>query len=158
MNKILKVKLLSAVAELPKRNYKTDAGMDLQSINQYTLMPGEMKTISTGIAIALDVGYVGLIFSRSGMGKLRVNLSNAVGVIDADYRGELKVMVQNEGTDPFKINIGDRIAQLVVLPVYTPTAIEFEGTDEEWLDTTRGAKGFGSSGFSSVAYASLGAN
>lgn len=149
-NKILKVKLLNDVAELPIRAHKTDAGMDLKSINQYTLMPNEMKTISTGIAIALDVGYVGLIFSRSGMGKVRVNLSNAVGVIDADYRGEIKVMIQNEGTDPFEIMPGDRIAQLVILPVYTPTPTKYEGSDEDWNNTTRGANGFGSTGFQST--------
>lgn len=146
-NKILKVKLLNDTAELPIRAHKTDAGMDLKSINQYTLMPNEMKTISTGIAIALDIGYVGLVFSRSGMGKVRVNLSNAVGVIDADYRGEIKVMIQNEGTDPFQIMPGDRIAQLVILPVYTPSPVKYEGSDEDWNNTTRGMNGFGSTGF-----------
>jgi dUTP pyrophosphatase len=154
LNKILKVKLLNDVAELPKRNHPTDAGLDLQSISQYTLMPNEMKTISTGIAISLDVGYVGLIFSRSGMGKVRVNLSNAVGVIDADYRGEIKVMVQNEGSDPFQINPGDRIAQLVIVPVYTPDAVEYKGSDEDWVNTKRGIQGFGSSGMASTDFAS----
>lgn len=150
----MKVKLLNDVAEMPVRAHATDAGADLKSISQYTLMPNEMKTIGTGIAIQLDEGYVGLVFSRSGMGKSRVNLSNAVGVIDAGYKGELKVMLQNEGNEPFLINPGDRIAQLVVLPIITPSFEKYEGTDEEWLDTKRGSKGFGSTGMAHADTAS----
>lgn len=146
MNK-LKIKLLNDVVDIPVRAHSTDAGLDLKSCKRYDIMPNNMQIVSTGISIALDPGYVGLVFSRSGMGKDRIRLSNSVGVIDAAYRGELKVMVENNGDYPFLINPGDRIAQLVILPVFTPETEIFEGSDEEWNNTDRGTKGFGSTGF-----------
>lgn len=142
----IKFRLLSEEAKLPIRKHVTDAGLDLSATGYYFIPPGEMKPVSTGLAVAIDRGYVGLVFSRSGMGKIKVTLSNSVGVIDADYRGELIVMVQNNGIEPFVINIHDRIAQLVILPVYTPIPIAYNGTEEDWLDTCRGDKGFGSTG------------
>jgi dUTP pyrophosphatase len=146
----LKIRILDESAIAPIRAHATDAGLDLSSCQEYIIYPDEMKVVSTGIAIALDQGYVGLVFSRSGMGKVRVNLANAVGVIDANYRGEIKVMVQNEGTEPFRISKYDRIAQLVITPIVTPSVELFTGPLEEWNNTDRGTSGFGSSGFSAV--------
>lgn len=145
-NKVLKVKLLHKDAKLPVRAHPTDAGMDLQSVQDTILYPSERLAIPTGISIALDKGYVGYVFGRSGLGKLGVTLANCVGVIDQAYRGEIKVLLENNGTEPLHIKVGDRIAQLVIQTVYTPVAVVYEGTEEDWVDTDRGTGGFGSTG------------
>ena len=106
--------------------------------------PRALVSIPTGIAIALpSAEYVALVFARSGLGvKHGIVPANCVGVIDSDYRGEVKVALQNHGDQPYTVHCGDRIAQMAVMPVFQP---ELEWTDE-LPDTQRGAGGFGSTG------------
>ena len=130
----------------PTRAHATDAGADLRSTTDITIYPNEIKSVGTGVAMKIPDGYVGLVFSRSGMGKSGVTLANSVGVIDAEYRGEIKVMLQNFGQDPFQINIGDRIAQIVLMPIILPEFEQFNGSEEDWNNSSRGTNGFGSSG------------
>ena len=109
-----------------------------------TLAPGQRRGIPTGIAIALpSPDYVALVFVRSGMGfRHGIALSNGVGVIDSDYRGEISVGLVNLSQDSYTIQPGDRIAQLMVTPVVRPVLVQAEELDE----TDRGAGGFGSTG------------
>lgn len=143
-NKV-KVKLNTPDSK-PTRAHATDAGADLRASDEYLIYPNEIKTVGTGVAMKIPEGYVGLVFSRSGMGKAGITLANSVGVIDAEYRGEIKVMLQNSQNDPYKINKGDRIAQIVLVPIITPEFIEFTGEEEAWNVSSRGTSGFGSSG------------
>ena len=106
-------------------------------------MPGERKLISTGIAIAVPAGYGGFVFPRSGLSsKFGVSLANCVGVIDSDYRGEVKVPVINHSSEPYTIKDGERIAQLVIMPV----DLCGYGFCDELDKTERGEGGFGSTG------------
>jgi dUTP pyrophosphatase len=141
----LQVKLTNPES-MPIRAHPTDAGADLRATTSYSIYPNEQKTIGTGVAVKIPEGYVGLVFSRSSMGKVAVTLANSVGVIDADYRGEIKVMIKNYGEDIFRVEVGDRIAQLVICPIVTPEFVAFTGEDEAWSKTSRGLGGFGSSG------------
>lgn len=127
-------------ALLPKRAHRTDAGADLFSYEECEIYPGEQKLVDTGIAIKIPEGYGGFIFNRSSQGKKGITIPHSVGVIDSDYRGNLKVLLKNIGDDPHKIEVGDRIAQLVIMPVLLT-----EFTDI-WNDTERGTGGFGSTG------------
>ena len=127
-------------AQLPKRAHPTDAGADLFSYEDHEIYPEEQKLVDTGIAIKIPEGYAGFIFNRSSQGKKGITIPHSVGVIDSDYRGNLKVLLKNIGEDPYKISAGDRIAQLVIMPVLLP---EFK---DIWNDTQRGTGGFGSTG------------
>jgi dUTP pyrophosphatase len=122
------------------------AGADLYACTggDVRIRPGEQAVIPTGVAIALpSEGYVGLVYVRSGLGvKHGLSLSNAVGVIDSDYRGEIQVALRNHSDTPYTVRHGDRVAQLVVTP--TPR-VTFEVQDE-LPDTARGRAGFGSTG------------
>ncbi|MGI8923399.1 MAG: dUTP diphosphatase [Fimbriimonadales bacterium] len=128
--------------------YATDlaAGMDLKANETCTLEPGERKAVATGLRVAIPPGYEGQIRPRSGLA-LRHGLSipNAPGTIDADYRGEVKVILINLGSEPVAVNRGDRIAQLVICPV---AKAEWQLCDE-LPETVRGEGGFGSTGISS---------
>lgn len=125
---------------LPRRANSTDAGADLVSTEDLEIYPGEQKLVGTGVAVKIPEGYAGFVFNRSSQGKKGITIPHSVGVIDADYRGEIKVILKNIGEDPYKIERGDRIAQLVIMPVLLP-----EFTDI-WNDTQRGTGGFGSTG------------
>jgi dUTP pyrophosphatase len=125
---------------LPKRANPTDAGADLMSTEDLEIYPGEQKLVGTGVAIKLPEGYAGFIFNRSSQGKKGITMPHSVGVIDADYRGEIKVLLKNISEDPYKIQRGDRIAQLVLMPVLLPAFTDI------WNDTERGTGGFGSTG------------
>jgi len=129
---------------LPAFQTKGSAGMDLPAAVQVpvTIEPGERMMIPTGLAMAIPQGFVGLICSRSGLGaKNGVVVLIAPGLIDSDYRGELLVTLFNSSKrEPFTINRGDRIAQLMVTPVFQP---EWREVDE-LTETERGAGGFGS--------------
>ena len=146
----LKIKAVSPKIgkEIPTPFYATPgaAAMDLHACldQPITLLPGGRTVIPTGIAIALpSADYVALVLARSGLGiKHGVVPSNCVGVIDSDYRGELTVGLVNHGDVPYTIQPGDRIAQLMVLPILRPTLTVVEALDE----TERGAGGFGSTG------------
>lgn len=134
------------VRAMPFRAHPTDAGADLFSNQEIQLYPGETKLIDTGIAVKIPTGYVGLVFNRSSQGKIHVSIPHAVGVIDADYRGNIKVLLQNNGEDPYFISrYTTRIAQLVIAPVMLAEFQNWNAT-EPWEDTNRGTGGFGSTG------------
>ena len=146
----LKIKALSPKigTDIPLPYYATpgSAAMDLHACldGAVTIPAGERRVIPTGLAIALpSADYVALVFARSGLGiKHGVAPANCVGVIDSDYRGELLVGLQNSGAADFTIQPGDRIAQLMVVPVVQPRLRLVDELDE----TGRGAGGFGSTG------------
>lgn len=127
-------------AFLPKRANPTDAGADLMSTEDHEILPGEQKLVDTGVAVKIPEGYAGFVFNRSSQGKKGITIPHSVGVIDADYRGNIKVILKNLGNEVYKIERGDRIAQLVVIPV---VLCNFE---DIWNDTERGTGGFGSTG------------
>lgn len=138
-------KRLHPDAQLPRQATPQSAGADLCACipEGITLSPGETKSVPTGLAMALEAGYGGFIFARSGLGvRHGVVPGNCVGVIDADYRGEILVGLHNHGTDPYSISPGERIAQLVILTLPQCEAKEVSDLD----DTSRGAGGFGSTG------------
>lgn len=132
---------------LPAYETALAAGADLRAAipedAPLVLAPGERAMVPTGLAIALPAGWEGQVRARSGLAaKFGVGLVNAPGTIDADYRGEVKVILINHGTDEFVVRRGDRIAQMVVAPVFQAAFAEAETLDE----TARGAGGFGSTG------------
>lgn len=132
---------------MPLRANRSDAGADLFSVDSHIIYPNEMKMVDTGVAIQIPYGYVGLVYSRSGQGKLRIHLANSVGVIDSDYRGNIKIILVNEGDDPYEIHpYVTRIAQLVIAPIVLASFRQFAGSDEDWNNTKRGTGGFGSTG------------
>lgn len=140
--------LLSRGMTMPA--YATDgsAAVDLRAALDegapVTIQPGERAMIPTGISIALEsANVVAILAARSGLAvKSGINLANGIGVIDSDYRGEVCVGLYNSSKVPFTVQRGDRIAQLMFMPVYTANLIEAESLDE----TARGAGGFGSTG------------
>ncbi len=146
----LKIKALSPKIgrEIPAPRFATAgaAAMDLCACldDPVTLAAGQRAIIPTGIAIALpDAGHVALLFARSGLGiKKGICLSNGVGVIDSDYRGEIGVGLVNLSREDYTVRPGDRIAQLMVVPVVQPVLSFAEDLDE----TERGSGGFGSTG------------
>lgn len=132
-------------ATLPRKAHADDAGFDLYAAERVILSPHERAAVPTGFKVAIPQGYVGLVCSRSGLAfKRGVFVLNAPGIIDAGYRGELKVILQN--TNPDKIasfEFGDRIGQLFLQKLPPTTVVEVDGFEDE---TTRGEGGFGSSG------------
>lgn len=141
----LKIQKLDARAKAPVRATAGSAGLDLHALldEPLTLAPGERALVRTGIAIGLPSETVGLVFARSGLAvKKGLTLSNGVGVIDSDYTGELKVGVVHLGAEPVTLQPGERIAQLVVMPVLLPVVREVDALEQ----TDRGAGGFGSTG------------
>ena len=147
MNLNVKIKLTRGMSA---PEYATDgsAAVDLRAAldegEVVTIAPGERALIPTGLAISPESSdVVGIIAGRSGLGvKKGVTLSNSIGVIDSDYRGEICVGLINRGNEPFEVHRGDRIAQMMFMPVYTANFIEAAALD----DTARGAGGFGSTG------------
>lgn len=134
---------------LPARAHDGDAGVDLYSAQDVELPPGQRALVSTGIAVAIPQGMVGLVHPRSGLAaRLGLSIVNAPGTIDAGYRGEIKVSLINlDPVTPIVLRRGDRIAQLVVQRVELPELVEVASFDEVGLaDTTRGQGGHGSSG------------
>lgn len=137
------VQLLHPRARLPWRAHPGDGGSDLHAVEAIVIPPGERRVVPTGIALAIPEGYAGLVQPRSGLAfKHGIMVVNAPGLIDAGYRGEVRVCLYNSGDVPFSIAPGDRVAQLVVQRVETP---EY-GAVETLLDTQRGSGGFGSTG------------
>ena len=137
-----RVKRLHPDATLPTRAHDLDAGWDLHALEHDRLQPGETRMIRTGIAIAVPVGQVGDVRSRSGLASRNITVTNSPGTLDPGYRGEVKVLLSNRTRRRFTINPGDRIAQLVF--TYTNTQ-PLQLVDE--LDTSdRGEAGFGSTG------------
>ena len=142
---VLRMKKVRPEAQLPQRQTEGAAGYDLRACVEapVTLEPGEGYSFPTGLAGEIPQGLVGLLFCRSGLGvKHGVSLPNCVGVIDSDYRGELIVPLRNFGDKAYTIQPGERIAQLVLVPVFLPPVAEVE----ELSETQRGTGGFGSTG------------
>ena len=132
---------------LPAQQSVGAAGVDLLAAlapdETLTLAPGKRTVVPCGFAMALPAGYEAQVRSRSGLaGKYGVVVLNSPGTIDADYRGEVKVILVNHGQDDFTVRRGDRIAQMVVAPVSAATFVEMDVLD----DTQRGSGGFGSTG------------
>ncbi len=145
MNELnVSIKRLDPTVELPSYAYEGDAGLDLRANETVDIAPYERALISTGIAIALPDGYAGFVQPRSGMALKRgLSIANTPGLIDAHYRGELKVIAVNlDAHETIHIERGERIAQLVIQQVPVVHLIEVEELDE----TDRGSGGFGSSG------------
>lgn len=141
--KIMKIKKLDEKAVIPKRGSASAAGYDIYSIEDVSIPSGETKLIRTGLSMEIPENYFGGVFARSGLAvKEGIRPANCVAVIDADYRGELMVPLHNDSKEERRITVGERIAQLVILP-FLP--VEFEETDE-LSETVRGEGGFGSTG------------
>jgi dUTP pyrophosphatase len=140
----LRVRLMDPRAVMPTRAYPDDAGLDLRSVEEGVLAPGSRATVRTGIALEIPFGCAGLVLPRSGLAERHgIALVNSPGLIDAGYRGEIKVLLLNtDREEPFTVSVGDRIAQLVLVVMETPPMIEVE----ELAASERGAGGFGSSG------------
>ncbi|WP_419791595.1 dUTP diphosphatase [Staphylococcus chromogenes] len=166
----LQIKLLSENATLPTRNHSTDAGFDIYAAETITLEPQEKALIATDIAVNIPKGYVGLLTSRSGVSS-KTHLVVETGKIDAGFQGHMKINIKNDYEDnkgetifkrdlkdkiiiederhlykqgTYVINKGERLAQLVIVPIWTPTLQEVDEFSEV---SERGEKGFGSSGF-----------
>jgi dUTP pyrophosphatase len=146
MNEIeIGLKRLPNGEELPLPAYASEhaAGMDVVAAESLTLAPGSRHAVATGFAIAIPDGYEVQVRPRSGLAlKHGITCLNTPGTIDSDYRGEVKVILANLGSEPFEIVRGERIAQLVPAPVQRARFIEADALDE----TKRGAGGFGSTG------------
>lgn len=140
----LKVSRLDPGATLPSRAHEGDAGLDLYACEAAHIGPGERWSVGTGIAVEIPAGHAGLVLPRSGLAKKHgISLVNSPGLIDAGYRGEVRVLLLN--TDPaetFRVEPGDRIAQLAIAPIAIAEPVEAEALAE----STRGDGGFGSSG------------
>ncbi len=137
------VKKLHTDAVLPSLGSEYAAGADLYSVEEMTIGAGETKLVHTGLAMEIPVGYGGFIFARSGLATKRgLAPANKVGVIDADYRGEIMVALHNHGGADQTIEKGERVAQLVIMPFLAAEYFE----SETLSDTARGEGGFGSSG------------
>ncbi len=137
----LKVKLTHPDAQLPTRGSLSSAGLDLYACEGYRLDPGERKLVRTGLELAIPHGFYGRVAPRSGLA-LKHGIDTVAGVIDADYRGEVGVILVNHGTHRFMIAKGDRVAQLIVEAILTPEVVKVDDLDI----TLRGVGGFGSTG------------
>jgi len=135
------VQRLDSRAKLPVRAHPGDAGLDLHALEGGVIGAGGRLVVSTGIAIAVPEGHVGLILDRSGLAA-RHGITNLGGVIDAGYRGEWKVIMHNTSDEPYEVAAGERIAQVLIVPIALPQVCEVEELD----DTIRGEGGFGSTG------------
>lgn len=136
--------------QAPQYAHADDAGADLRAAEALTIQPGRRALVGTGVAIALPEGYAGFVVPRSGLAAKRgITIVNAPGTIDAGYRGEIKVTLLNTDLDEaFEVAVGDRIAQLIVMPVSRAMFVPVEQLSN---DTARGTDGFGSTGVSGGA-------
>lgn len=130
-------------AVLPRQAYPGDAGFDLAACEGVTLAPGERAMVGTGLAVAIPEGYAGFVQPRSGLASRHgISVVNSPGLVDPGYRGELRVVLLNtDAREPFTVEPGMRIAQLVVLPVPAVSLVEVD----ELTESERGVRGFGSS-------------
>ena len=141
----LEVRLLKPGARPPARTHPEDAGFDLSAAEDFVLSPGERRVVCTGVAIALPDGVAGLVVPRSGLAARHgISVVNGPGLVDPNYRGELRVILVNLGHERFTGHAGDRIAQLLLVPFVAPAVSvvdELPPSPDE-----RGENGFGSSG------------
>jgi dUTP pyrophosphatase len=140
----LKFSRIQDGAVLPTRAHEGDAGLDLYACEAAHIGPGERWSVGTGVAVEIPVGHAGLVLPRSGLARDHgISLPNSPGLIDAGYRGEIRVLLLNtDPADTFNVEPGDRIAQLVIAPVALTEPVEVEVLAE----SARGDGGFGSSG------------
>lgn len=142
---VLEVKLLDPAARVPSRAHGGDAGYDLRTLTGFELAPGERRTVGTGVALALPAGVAGLVLPRSGLAARHgVTTLNSPGLIDPNYRGEVKVVLHNTGAERYAARAGDRIAQLLLVPFCAPPLRAADALPAGPDD--RGVAGFGSSG------------
>ena len=142
----LKVKRLPHCAALPDYATKGSAGLDLCAAieHELTVEPNKRLRIPTGIIIAVPDGFEGQVRARSGLAdRAGISLTNGIGTIDSDYRGEVQVLIINHGDTPYTFQPGERIAQLVLVPI---PKIEIEEVEDLGAPTSRGEGGFGSTG------------
>jgi len=139
----IEVQLLHPDARPPRRAHPGDGGADLCSVDTVVIPAGERREVGTGVALAIPEGFAGFVQPRSGLAfRHGIMVVNSPGLIDAGYRGEVRVCLYNSGSEPFAVAPGDRIAQLVVQAVALPEFV----ASPELPDTARGAGGFGSTG------------
>jgi dUTP pyrophosphatase len=139
----LPIQRLRKEAVVPERAYTGDAGLDLAACERVELAPGERALVGTGLAVAIPEGYAGFVQPRSGLAARHgLSIVNSPGLVDAGYRGELRVILLNtDSSEPFVVEPGMRIAQLVVLPIPELELVEVD----ELPASERGVRGFGSS-------------
>lgn len=148
---------LSNGAVAPTRANPYDAGLDLRARTDFTIEPGRVTFHNTGVSFDLagmfdptrnsQIPMAGFVYQRSSFTKLNVTLANGTGIIDASYRGNIILAFRNHNIEQeVTIKAGDKIAQIIFMPVTIPRLDLYTGSDEEWLNTDRGDGGFGSSG------------
>lgn len=146
---MIKREAMKIVAKKHKPSYSNDyaAGLDIRIASEENIMipPGGHAQIHTGLYVEIPRGHFGLIAIRSGLGSRGLTLSNSVGIIDEDYRGEIRIPVYNHGEESFDLEDGERIAQMILIP-YIQANLEYVEEVEDLEESGRGQKGFGSSG------------
>jgi len=138
---MFQVKLLNSNAVVPTRGTPNSAGLDISSSESTEIPSRKWKAISTGLSISVPADCYARIAPRSGLA-YKFGIDVFAGVVDSDYTGEVKVILMNNGDEPFKVNIGDRIAQIIFEKIFTDGFVEVE----ELNSTQRGSGGFGSTG------------
>lgn len=144
-NMVLKLMRVREGAIIPKQATAGSAGYDLCACMDapQTIEPGERCVFPSGLAAEIPAGTAGFVFTRSGLGiKKGIHVTNGVGVIDSDYRGEIQIGLHNLSTEPYTVQPGERIAQMIIMPYFAPVIEEVTALTE----TDRGAGGFGSTG------------
>jgi dUTP pyrophosphatase len=136
----IQIKKLSEKAVLPTRAHADDAGLDIYSLELVVLGAGLGTVAKTGVAVAIEPGYVGMVADRSSLAKKGVK--TAGGIIDSGYRGEIGIVLWNISKEEIRLEAGERIAQLLLIPIVTPAPVEADSLDA----TARGEGGFGSTG------------
>ena len=141
---ILRYRRLAAGGRAPARSHASDAGYDLHAAERATIEPGGRASVGTGIAVAVPAGHAGLVVPRSGLAERQgISVVNAPGLIDSGYRGEVRVLLLNtDRSQPFEIEAGDRIAQLLIVAYQAVEVVEAEALET----SVRGDGGFGSTG------------
>lgn len=144
MTDVVELPIVAPADQVPTYAQPGDAGADLRSAEALVLQPGERALVATGIRFALPHGYVAFVVPRSGLAvRHGISIVNSPGTIDAGYRGEIKVSLINlDPREPFEIAVGDRIAQVIVMPVSRAEFVQVE----QLAESERGAGGFGSTG------------
>jgi dUTP pyrophosphatase len=138
---LVKIKKLHPEARVPAYAHPGDAGMDLYTLEDTKVLPGQVAKIRSGLAFELPEGYVGLCWDKSGV-SANGRIKTLAGVLDAGYRGELLMVVINLGTEPYVFKKGDKVLQMLIQKVERPEIVEVE----ELSETSRGGGGFGSTG------------
>lgn len=139
---VMNVKLINEYAKLPTRGSSDAAGLDLYCPFSIIVPCDSKKKIPLGIAVEVPTGHMGLLVPRSSMSKTPLRCANSIGIIDADYRGELSIVYENISCSDYTIARGDRIAQLIIVPIAKVNIVEVD----ELTETERGSGGYGSTG------------